>query len=204
MVRGFLIALFVLVTALGTTSTAAAYPSAIAGMGGTPQSPDCYTATSGDCVERPDQNSSDATAICRDGSYSHSETHSGTCSGHHGVSQWCPCGGGSAAPAAEVGPPPDTASMMNGVASVPNYLDDLTKADITPASADGAVADGQQVCSAIRSGSNFADVEQEAINVTTLDVSHAAHVIIASSLFLCPDTVDDGIVDQAMAVAYHR
>jgi len=30
-------------------------------------------------------------ARCRDGTYSHSETHSGTCSGHHGVAQWCPC-----------------------------------------------------------------------------------------------------------------
>ncbi|MBW0012238.1 DUF3761 domain-containing protein, partial [Mycobacterium sp.] len=28
---------------------------------------------------------------CRDGTYSHSQTHSGTCSGHHGVAQWCPC-----------------------------------------------------------------------------------------------------------------
>ncbi|WP_231964587.1 MULTISPECIES: DUF3761 domain-containing protein [unclassified Mycobacterium] len=30
-------------------------------------------------------------ARCRDGTYSHSQTHSGTCSGHHGVAQWCPC-----------------------------------------------------------------------------------------------------------------
>ncbi|XBL81623.1 DUF3761 domain-containing protein [Mycobacterium shigaense] len=30
-------------------------------------------------------------ARCRDGSYSHSQTHSGTCSGHRGVAQWCPC-----------------------------------------------------------------------------------------------------------------
>jgi hypothetical protein len=204
MVRGLLIALIVLATPLGTTSTAAAYPSPIAGTGGISASPDCYTATSGDCVESPDQNSSDATAMCRDGSYSHSETHSGTCSGHHGVSQWCPCGGDSAAPAAEVGPPPDTASMMNGVPSVPNYHDDLAKANITPSSPDGAVADGQQVCSAIRSGSGFADVEQEAINATTLDVSHAAHVIIAASLFLCPGADDHGIVDQAMALAEHH
>jgi hypothetical protein len=29
-----------------------------------------------------------ATAICRDGSYSYSHHHSGTCSGHHGVGQW--------------------------------------------------------------------------------------------------------------------
>ncbi|WP_308218723.1 DUF3761 domain-containing protein [Mycobacterium colombiense] len=44
------------------------------------------------CVEKPDPNSVGAMARCRDGSYSHSQTHSGTCSGHHGVAQWCPCG----------------------------------------------------------------------------------------------------------------
>jgi Protein of unknown function (DUF3761) len=30
-------------------------------------------------------------AICRDGTYSYSRSRSGTCSGHGGVSQWCPC-----------------------------------------------------------------------------------------------------------------
>jgi hypothetical protein len=29
-----------------------------------------------------------ATAKCRDGSFSFSQHHSGTCSGHHGVSSW--------------------------------------------------------------------------------------------------------------------
>ena len=33
----------------------------------------------------------DPSAICRDGSYSYSKSRSGTCSGHGGVSQWCPC-----------------------------------------------------------------------------------------------------------------
>jgi hypothetical protein len=32
-----------------------------------------------------------ATAICRDGTYSYSKSRSGTCSGHGGVGQWCPC-----------------------------------------------------------------------------------------------------------------
>lgn len=44
------------------------------------------------CVEHPDQDSAGAMARCRDGNYSHSQTRSGTCSGHHGVAQWCPCG----------------------------------------------------------------------------------------------------------------
>jgi hypothetical protein len=184
-------------TTIGCCISVAAAPTAAACPAGS------YQASSGDCVEDPDQNTNNDTAICRDGSDSHSEHRSGTCSGHGGVAQWCPCGG-TAAPAAEVGPPPDTASMMNAVPSVPNYLDDLAKANITPSSPEGAVADGQEVCSAIRNGSDFADVQQEAMNVTTLDVSHAAHVIIASSLFLCPRTDDHGIVDQAMNLAYPK
>jgi len=183
---------------IGGCISLAAAPTAAACPAGT------YQASSGDCVEDPDSSPSNVTAICNDGNDSHSEHHSGTCSGHGGVAQWCPCGNGSAAPAAEVGPPPDIASMMNSVPSVPNYLDDLAKAHITPSSPDGAVTDGQEVCSAIRNGSDFADVQQEAMNVTTLDVSHAAHVIIASSLFLCPGTDDHGIVDQAMNLAYPK
>lgn len=51
-----------------------------------------YQAASGDCVERPDSSTSGVTAICSDGTDSHSESRSGTCSHHGGVSQWCPCG----------------------------------------------------------------------------------------------------------------
>ena len=51
-----------------------------------------YAAKSGDCVEDPDSSASGVTAICKDGSDSHSETRQGTCSGRHGVAEWCPCG----------------------------------------------------------------------------------------------------------------
>ena len=60
----------------------------------------CYIAASGDCVERPDSSTSNVTAVCGDGTNSHSESRSGTCSRHGGVSQWCPCGGTAAAPTA--------------------------------------------------------------------------------------------------------
>ncbi|MBI3226496.1 MAG: DUF3761 domain-containing protein [Mycolicibacterium cosmeticum] len=50
-----------------------------------------YEAASGDCVESPDSSTSGVTAICGDGSDSHSQSRSGTCSHHGGVSQWCPC-----------------------------------------------------------------------------------------------------------------
>ncbi|MHA7701609.1 DUF3761 domain-containing protein [Mycobacterium sp. ML4] len=47
-----------------------------------------YKNSSGNCVERPDQNPDGGTAVCRDGTQSHSQTRSGTCSGHGGVSHW--------------------------------------------------------------------------------------------------------------------
>jgi hypothetical protein len=37
----------------------------------------------------------DATAQCCDGSWSHSQHRSGTCSHHDGVCQWCPCNSGT-------------------------------------------------------------------------------------------------------------
>lgn len=50
--------------------------------------PGYYQNSYGTCVERPDQNPSNATAVCCDGSTSHSQHRSGTCSSHGGVCQW--------------------------------------------------------------------------------------------------------------------
>lgn len=50
-----------------------------------------YTNVSGHSVHRParaDSRPSGATAKCRDGSWSFSENHRGTCSHHGGVQQW--------------------------------------------------------------------------------------------------------------------
>jgi hypothetical protein len=47
-----------------------------------------YTNVDGNQVESPDSNTAGATALCNDGSYSHSEHRSGTCSDHGGVQQW--------------------------------------------------------------------------------------------------------------------
>jgi hypothetical protein len=52
---------------------------------------DTYRNVSGHCVRRPvyaDQPPAGATAQCRDGSYSFSEHHRGTCSHHGGVATW--------------------------------------------------------------------------------------------------------------------
>lgn len=51
-----------------------------------------YRNVDGDCVPSPSSDSNllpgGPTAICRDGSYSYSQHHSGTCSHHGGVSRW--------------------------------------------------------------------------------------------------------------------
>ena len=50
-------------------------------------SPGKYTNSSGNCVEDPDGNQN-GVAVCRDGTESHSQHRSGTCSGHGGVDHW--------------------------------------------------------------------------------------------------------------------
>jgi hypothetical protein len=73
--------------AVATTATGLASPPARSG-------PPCYISKiSGDCVPDPEQAPAPPPgwhAQCRDGTYSFSEHHSGTCSGHHGVQQWNP------------------------------------------------------------------------------------------------------------------
>ena len=119
MLRAIVVGVVVAAAAIGASSTAAAEPSLVAGAGGIATSPgpflECpagtYQGSSGDCVESPDSSTSNATAICRDGSDSHSEHRAGTCSGHGGVSQWCPCGGlasGQSNAAAVPGNDPDS------------------------------------------------------------------------------------------------
>ncbi|ORJ57782.1 DUF3761 domain-containing protein [Mycobacterium simiae] len=58
--------------------------------------PGYYPNSYGVCVERPDQNPGNPTALCCDGSESHSQHRSGTCSGHGGVCQWNSIGSGYA------------------------------------------------------------------------------------------------------------
>lgn len=47
-----------------------------------------YSDASKACVERPDHHDEDVTAVCRDGTESHSKHHAGTCSSHGGVQEW--------------------------------------------------------------------------------------------------------------------
>jgi hypothetical protein len=50
--------------------------------------PGSYRNSSGNCVEDPDSSPQNPTAKCCDGTESHSQHRSGTCSGHGGVCQW--------------------------------------------------------------------------------------------------------------------
>jgi Protein of unknown function (DUF3761) len=75
---------------------AAAVATAATGLASPPahSEPPCYISKiSGDCVPDPEPAPAPPPgwhAQCRDGTYSFSEHHSGTCSGHHGVQQWNP------------------------------------------------------------------------------------------------------------------
>ena len=76
----------VIVAVGGGIGGLAAAPIATACPAGTYQAP-----SSGDCVQDPTAAPSPppgATAQCRDGTYSFSETRAGTCSRHGGVAQW--------------------------------------------------------------------------------------------------------------------
>lgn len=80
--RAVLSAAFIATTAIGLASPANAESECPPGF---------YQDSSGVCVHDPEQAPSappGATALCRDGSYSFSQHHSGTCSGHHGVQEW--------------------------------------------------------------------------------------------------------------------
>ena len=56
-----------------------------AGVSHIPQRYNSYTNSQGSQIESPDSNSLDATALCVDGTYSHSASASGTCSSHGGI-----------------------------------------------------------------------------------------------------------------------
>jgi hypothetical protein len=72
----------------GSSSSASSDSSSTGSSSGSGGYGGSYTNSDGQQVERPDGNSSGATAICKDGTDSHSKHRSGTCSGHGGVRQW--------------------------------------------------------------------------------------------------------------------
>lgn len=88
---------------IGLPFTASRDVGVVGNLSETPKSPvplsQCppgyYTNSYGTCVERPDQNPGNPTALCCDGSESHSQHRSGTCSSHGGVCQWNSLGTGN-------------------------------------------------------------------------------------------------------------
>jgi hypothetical protein len=147
----------------------AAAPTAAACPAGT------YQATSGDCVESPDGSTAGATAICGDGTDSHSGTRSGTCSRHGGVAQWCPCGSTAAAsspPAFITGPStqavssdgfvalaisPNTGGIGWGTAGTQDRANQIAATECGSESSDVCVvaAGMQNGCAAIAVGSGL-------------------------------------------------
>lgn len=47
-----------------------------------------YTNVDGNTIESPSSNTSGATGVCRDGTYTHAVNHQGACSSHGGVDHW--------------------------------------------------------------------------------------------------------------------
>jgi hypothetical protein len=82
---GHAIAVAFAVAALFGAGTASAAPSVTAGA-------TChsgyYKNVYGRCVHSPSSSSAGATARCTDGTYSYSQSASGTCSHHGGVARW--------------------------------------------------------------------------------------------------------------------
>jgi hypothetical protein len=176
---------------IGCCISVAAAPTAAACPAGS------YKASSGDCVEDPDSSPSNVTAICADGTDSHSEHHSGTCSGHGGVSQWCPCAG-TAAPASAS--PPDSDSRAP---DPDTYLFALHQDGFTLTQGDNAaIAGGLSICQEARRGKGANAVSLEVMNAPGNDVNfaEAADMVAESLLELCPD-VDANVWHDAMQLA---
>ncbi len=77
---------------LALTATLFITPATARNAGHDPSSYRYYRSADGYRVHGPTQHASAAygriSAVCRDGTFSYSHHHSGTCSGHHGVSEW--------------------------------------------------------------------------------------------------------------------
>jgi hypothetical protein len=102
--RAAMIAVIAVAAVVAAAPTTTAQPSLVAGPDARPMATPplplykCPIGTygqNGGCVESPDDIPTNATAICADGVYSHSETESVTCQKHGGVAQWCPCSSAS-------------------------------------------------------------------------------------------------------------
>jgi hypothetical protein len=89
--RALVVGAAIAAAAIGGAATASATSAPTAPLPFVTCSAGTYDNVSGNCVHDPEQAPSPpagATAECRDGDYSFSQHHSGTCSGHGGVAQW--------------------------------------------------------------------------------------------------------------------
>jgi hypothetical protein len=89
--RAFVIGAAITAAAIGTAPASNASSLPTSPLPFITCSPGAYDNSSGNCVHDPEQAPSvppGAAAECRDGDWSLSQHHSGTCSGHGGVAQW--------------------------------------------------------------------------------------------------------------------
>lgn len=131
------------------------------------------------CVERPDDNPVGAVALCGDGKYSHSESRSGTCSSNDGVRQWCPCGGGAAAPQPTSDADQVFLTLFSQIPGI--HLTDQA----------AAIASARAMCADLRNGDeNPADAAAKTTNNTGLTPEHAAAVVNAAITAYCPELLN--------------
>jgi hypothetical protein len=158
---------------VSTAPTAAACP------------PGDYQGSSGDCVPDPTAAPSappSATALCRDGDWSFSEHHAGTCSGHGGVAQWCPCGG-TVAPASAYMPDPNSPDLDS------RFLRLLTTDPINPTTVWNfplVKTQGLQLCQQMDNGERQAAATNDLMAAGPYSFDDAATISAAAVNIYCP------------------
>ena len=90
--RAVIVGAAIAAAAIGGAATASASPAPTAPLPFVTCSAGTYQNVDGNCVHDPEQSPggppAGATALCKDGDYSFSQHHAGTCSGHGGVASW--------------------------------------------------------------------------------------------------------------------
>jgi hypothetical protein len=188
--RALVLGAAITAAAIGTASTASADVGLVAGVGegGVPASPlhffECqkgsYQASSGDCVESPDQNANGAIGKCCDGTDTHAEHRSGACSSHGGVCQWF-------AAAGSAGDNPDNGPVDNSPDS--RFLWLLTTDPVHPMTVWNfplVKAQGLQLCQEMDNGERQAAATNDLMAAAGYTFDDAASISAAAVTIYCP------------------
>jgi uncharacterized protein DUF732/uncharacterized protein DUF3761 len=131
-------------------------------------------------AEGVDHNPVNATAMCADHLYSHSQTRSGTCSHHGGVAQWCPC---DSAPPITTAPP---AKVSAGDQLYLGLISQIPGLTITDSAA--AIAGAHDVCTGLQDGAGTrADAVAATVrNNPSMTLGQASAHVNAAIAAYCP------------------